>query len=47
MHEIDGYGISVYGNQDGLQDTRTFISVNNGGTQVGFIYFHDHGIPNG
>ena len=44
MHEIDSYGLSVYGNQDGFQDTRTQISLNNGGTQVGFINFHDHGM---
>lgn len=45
MANVTNYHVLFYGTSDGYQDNRAQISLYNGNTVLGYIRFHDTGMP--
>lgn len=45
MSAVTQYTVAFYGTQDGYQYRRAQINLKDGNTLVGYIYFHDEGMP--
>jgi hypothetical protein len=45
MANVTQYHVLFYGSSTGYQDNRAQISVYEGSTVLGYIRFHDHGMP--
>lgn len=45
MAEVTSYGVLFYGSPDGYNGSRAQIQLNNGATTLGWVRFHDSGMP--